>query len=132
LSGPGREKPIFILWLRSQTLLVSVVAGISVSLLLSVAVPETLVLPLRMIIAMLEAMALGSVVGMFLGMVSGMIEGTIVGMAVSMAVMLAGPLGLRTLTVKIAFGSLAGIVFSVPLLYFHMSVKSGEHRGGKG
>jgi hypothetical protein len=132
LSGSGREKPIFVLWLRSQTLLVSVVAGTSVSFLLSVAVPETLGLPLRMIIAMLEAMALGSVVGMFLGMVSGMIEGTIVGMAVSMAVMLGGPLGLRTLTGKVAFGALAGIVFSVPLWCFNMYVKRKEHRGGKG
>jgi hypothetical protein len=76
-----RKKLTFIVWLRSQTLLVCVVTGAA----------EHLSSPLKMIIAVLEAMALGSVLGMFLRMVSGMIEGAIVGMAVNMTVMATAP-----------------------------------------
>lgn len=125
------EKPIFIMWLRSQTLLVCVVTGAGVALLITVAVPEQLSFPLRMIIAMLEAMALGSILGMFLRMVSGMIEGTIAGMAVSMAVMAAGTLGFWGGSGNVALGGIIGIIFSVPLWYFNSYVKSGEHRRGK-
>jgi hypothetical protein len=75
-----------------------------VALLISVAVPEHLSFPLRMIIAVLEAMALGSVLGMFLRMVSGMIEGAIVGMAVSMTVMAVGALGFWGDLGNVAFG----------------------------
>jgi hypothetical protein len=111
--------------------MVCVVTGAGVALLISVAVPEQLSFPLRMIIAMLEAMTLGSILGMFLRMVSGMIEGSIAGMAVSMVLMSAGAMGLRYVSGKVVLGGIAGIIFSVPLWYFNSYVKNGEHRGGK-
>ncbi len=108
-----------------------VVTGAGVALLVSVAVPEQLSFPVKMIIAMLEAMALGSILGMFLRMFSGMIEGAIAGMAVSMAVMAAGTLGFRGGSLNVVLGGIIGIIFSVPLWYFNMYLKMGKHRRSK-
>jgi hypothetical protein len=113
----------FVSWLKSQTLLVCVVTGVGVALLVSVAVPEQLILPLKMILLMIEAMILGSILGMFLRMVSGMIEGAIVGMAVSMTVMAIGSLGFSSLFWYAGMGGITGTIFSIPMWYFNRALK---------
>ena len=118
----------FVSWLKSQTLLVCAVTGVCVSLLVSVAVPEQLFFPLKMILSMIEAMILGSILGMFIRMVSGMIEGAIAGMAVSMAVMVTGSLGFSSLFWFTVVGGITGIIFSIPMWYFNRVVKLGKPR----
>ena len=122
-SREKKNKSLLLMWLKSQTLLVCVVAGVSVSLLVSVAIPEQLTFPLKMILAMIEAMILGSILGMFLRMVSGMIEGAIVGMAVSMTVMATESLGFSSLFWYATIGGITGTIYSVPLWYFNRYVK---------
>ena len=118
-----KKKPHFMLWLKSQTLLVCVVAGTCVSLLVHVAMPEQFTFPLKMILAMMEAMILGSMLGMFLRMVSGMLEGAIAGMAVSMTFMAIESLGLSSLFWYAIIGGITGTIYSVPLWYFNRYVK---------